>query len=135
MKLVLKEQAERRQGKIRAITVTNNKTETVRKMTAAMVENKVKAIANNRRFNDQAKKQQGQQNRGNERRQQEDKRPNQAAPRIDFKARAAALKAEQMQNMRVQVRNVSNRLRLPKKPWPKQTNARSQRKSLKKRLS
>lgn len=50
----------------------------------------------NRRFNDQAKKQQGQQNRGNERRQQEDKRPNQAAPRIDFKARAAALKAEQI---------------------------------------
>lgn len=49
----------------------------------------------NRRFNDQAKKQQGQQNRGNERRQQGDKRPNQAAPRIDFKARAAALKAEQ----------------------------------------
>ena len=49
----------------------------------------------NRRFNDQAKKQQGQQNRGNDRRQQEDKRPNQAAPRIDFKARAAALKAEQ----------------------------------------
>ena len=49
----------------------------------------------NRRFNDQAKKQQGQQNRGNERRQQEDKRPNQVAPRIDFKARAAALKAEQ----------------------------------------
>ena len=49
----------------------------------------------NRRFNDQTKKQQGQQNRGNERRQQEDKRPNQAAPRVDFKARAAALKAEQ----------------------------------------
>lgn len=49
----------------------------------------------NRRFNDQAKKQQGQQNRGNDRRQQEDKRPNQAGPRIDFKARAAALKAEQ----------------------------------------
>lgn len=49
----------------------------------------------NRRFNDQAKKPQGQQNRGNERRQQEDKRPHQAAPRIDFKARAAALKAEQ----------------------------------------
>ena len=49
----------------------------------------------NRRFNDQGKKQQGQQNRGNERRQQEDKRPNQAGPRIDFKARAAALKAEQ----------------------------------------
>lgn len=49
----------------------------------------------NRRFNDQAKKQQGQQNRGNERRQQGDKRSNQAAPRIDFKARAAALKAEQ----------------------------------------
>lgn len=49
----------------------------------------------NRRFNDQAKKQQGQQNRGNDRRQQGDKRPNQAAPRIDFKARAAALKAEQ----------------------------------------
>lgn len=49
----------------------------------------------NRRFNDQAKKQQGQQNRGNERRQQEDKRPHQAGPRIDFKARAAALKAEQ----------------------------------------
>ncbi|WP_172922069.1 MULTISPECIES: translation initiation factor IF-2 [unclassified Streptococcus] len=49
----------------------------------------------NRRFNDQAKKQQGQQSRGNERRQQEDKRSNQAAPRVDFKARAAALKAEQ----------------------------------------
>lgn len=49
----------------------------------------------NRRFSDQAKKQQGQQNRGNERRKQEDKRPNQVAPRIDFKARAAALKAEQ----------------------------------------
>lgn len=49
----------------------------------------------NRRFNDQVKKQQGQQNRGNERRQQEDKRPNQVAPRVDFKARAAALKAEQ----------------------------------------
>ncbi|MGR9645084.1 translation initiation factor IF-2 [Streptococcus pneumoniae] len=49
----------------------------------------------NRRFNDQAKKQQGQQNRRNERRQQEDKRSNQAAPRIDFKARAATLKAEQ----------------------------------------
>ena len=51
----------------------------------------------NRRFNDQGKKQQGQQNRGNDRRQQEDKRSNQAGPRIDFKARAAALKAEQMQ--------------------------------------
>lgn len=50
---------------------------------------------NNRRFNDQAKKQQGQQKRRNERRQQEDKRSNQVAPRIDFKARAAALKAEQ----------------------------------------
>ncbi|VPA51871.1 translation initiation factor IF-2 [Streptococcus pneumoniae] len=49
----------------------------------------------NRRFNDQAKKQQGQQKRRNERRQQEDKRSNQAAPRIDFKARAASLKAEQ----------------------------------------
>lgn len=49
----------------------------------------------NRRFNDQAKKQQGQQKRRNERRRQEDKRSNQAAPRIDFKARAAALKAEQ----------------------------------------
>ncbi|HEW3437873.1 TPA: translation initiation factor IF-2 [Streptococcus pneumoniae] len=49
----------------------------------------------NRRFNDQAKKQQGQQKRRNERRQQEDKRSNQAVPRIDFKARAAALKAEQ----------------------------------------
>ena len=35
-----------------------------------MVENKVKANRDNRRFNDQAKKQQGQQNRGNERRQQ-----------------------------------------------------------------
>ena len=52
-------------------------------------------IRDNRRFNDQGKKQQGQQNRGNDRRQQEDKRPNQAGPRIDFKARAAALKAEQ----------------------------------------
>lgn len=49
----------------------------------------------NRRFNDQAKKQQDQQKRRNERRQQEDKRSNQVAPRIDFKARAAALKAEQ----------------------------------------
>lgn len=49
----------------------------------------------NRRFNDQAKKQQGQQKRRNERRQQEDKRSNQVATRIDFKARAAALKAEQ----------------------------------------
>lgn len=49
----------------------------------------------NRRFNDQAKKHQGQQKRRNERRQQEDKRSNQVAPRIDFKARAAALKAEQ----------------------------------------
>lgn len=49
----------------------------------------------NRRFNDQAKKQQGQQKRRNESRQQEDKRSNQAAPRIDFKSRAAALKAEQ----------------------------------------
>ncbi|WP_248034696.1 translation initiation factor IF-2 [Streptococcus sp. oral taxon 431] len=49
----------------------------------------------NRRFNDQGKKQQGQQNRGNDRRKQEDKRPNQTGPRIDFKARAAALKAEQ----------------------------------------
>lgn len=49
----------------------------------------------NRRFNDQAKKQQDQQKRRNERRQQEDKRSNQAAPRIDFKARATALKAEQ----------------------------------------
>lgn len=49
----------------------------------------------NRRFNDQAKKQQGQQKRRNERLQQEDKRSNQVAPRIDFKARAAALKAEQ----------------------------------------
>ncbi|HEW7460551.1 TPA: translation initiation factor IF-2 [Streptococcus pneumoniae] len=49
----------------------------------------------NRRFNDQAKKEQGQQRRRNERRQQEDKRSNQVAPRIDFKARAAALKAEQ----------------------------------------
>ncbi|HEV4665737.1 translation initiation factor IF-2 [Streptococcus pneumoniae] len=49
----------------------------------------------NRRFNDQAKKEKGQQKRRNERRQQEDKRSNQVAPRIDFKARAAALKAEQ----------------------------------------
>ena len=49
----------------------------------------------NRRFNEQAKKQQGQKNRGNDRRQQEDKRSNQATPRVDFKARAAALKAEQ----------------------------------------
>ena len=32
-------------SKIRAITVTNNKTATVRKMTAVMVENKVKATA------------------------------------------------------------------------------------------
>ena len=52
-------------------------------------------IRDNRRFNDQGKKQQGQQNRGNDRRKQEDNRPNQAGPRVDFKARAAALKAEQ----------------------------------------
>ena len=32
-------------SKIRAITVTNNKTATVRKMTAVMAENKVKATA------------------------------------------------------------------------------------------
>ena len=51
----------------------------------------------NRRFNDQGKKPQGQGNRGNDYRQQADNRPNQAGPRIDFKARAAALKAEQMQ--------------------------------------
>jgi len=49
----------------------------------------------NRRFNDQGKKLQGQGNRGNERRQQEENRPKQAGPRVDFKARAAALKAEQ----------------------------------------
>ena len=49
----------------------------------------------NRRFNDQGKKQQGQGYRGNERRQQEENRPKQAGPRVDFKARAAALKAEQ----------------------------------------
>ena len=49
----------------------------------------------NRRFNDQGKKPQGQGNRGNDYRQQADNRPNQAGPRIDFKARAAALKAEQ----------------------------------------
>lgn len=49
----------------------------------------------NRRFNDQGKKQQGQQNRGNDRRQQQDFQPKQAGPRVDFKARAAALKAEQ----------------------------------------
>lgn len=49
----------------------------------------------NRCFNDQAKKQQGHQNRGNERRQQQDFQPKQAGPRVDFKARAAALKAEQ----------------------------------------
>ena len=49
----------------------------------------------NRRFNDQGKKQQGQQNRGNDRRQQQDFQAKQAGPRVDFKARAAALKAEQ----------------------------------------
>lgn len=49
----------------------------------------------NRRFNDQTKKHQGQQNRGNERRQQQDFQPKQTGPRVDFKARAAALKAEQ----------------------------------------
>ena len=50
----------------------------------------------NRRFNDQGKKPQGQGNRGNDRRQQQDFQPKQAAgPRVDFKARAAALKAEQ----------------------------------------
>ena len=49
----------------------------------------------NRRFNDQGKKPQGQGNRGNDRRQQQDFQPKQAGPRVDFKARAAALKAEQ----------------------------------------
>ena len=49
----------------------------------------------NRRFNDQGKKPQGQGNRGNDRRQQQDFQPKPAAPRVDFKARAAALKAEQ----------------------------------------
>ena len=49
----------------------------------------------NRRFNDQGKKPQGQGNRGNDRRQQQDFQPKQAEPRVDFKARAAALKAEQ----------------------------------------
>lgn len=49
----------------------------------------------NRRFNDQGKKPQGQGNRGNDRRQQQDFQLKQAGPRVDFKARAAALKAEQ----------------------------------------
>jgi len=49
----------------------------------------------NRRLNDQGKKSQGQGNRGNDRRQQQDFQPKQAGPRVDFKARAAALKAEQ----------------------------------------
>ena len=49
----------------------------------------------NRRFNDQGKKPQGQGNRSNDRRQQQDFQPKQAGPRVDFKARAAALKAEQ----------------------------------------
>lgn len=49
----------------------------------------------NRRFNDQGKKPQGQGNRGNDRRQQQDLQPKQAGPHVDFKARAAALKAEQ----------------------------------------
>ena len=49
----------------------------------------------NGRFNDQGKKPQGQGNRGNDRRQQQDFQPKQAGPRVDFKARAAALKAEQ----------------------------------------
>ena len=37
----------------------------------------------------------GQGNRGNDRRQQQDFQPKQAGPRVDFKARAASLKAEQ----------------------------------------
>ena len=49
----------------------------------------------NRRFNDQGKKPQDQGNRGNNRRQQQDFQPKPAGPRVDFKARAAALKAEQ----------------------------------------
>lgn len=49
----------------------------------------------NRRFNDQGKKPQGQGKRGNDRRQQQDFQPKPAGPRVDFKARAAALKAEQ----------------------------------------
>ena len=49
----------------------------------------------NGRFNDQGKKPQGQGNRGNDRRQQQDFQPKPAGPRVDFKARAAALKAEQ----------------------------------------
>ena len=63
--------------------------------------------------------------------QQEDKRPNQAAPRIDFlKARAAALKAEQMQNMPVQVEERHKQTQAAKEALLL-TNARSQRKSLK----
>ena len=53
------------------------------------------ANRDNGRFNDQGKKPQGQGNRGNDRRQQQDFQPKQAGPRVDFKARAAALKAEQ----------------------------------------
>ncbi|ORO44358.1 translation initiation factor IF-2 [Streptococcus oralis subsp. tigurinus] len=49
----------------------------------------------NRRFNDQGKKPQDQGNRGNNRRQQQDFQPKPTGPRVDFKARAAALKAEQ----------------------------------------
>ena len=93
-------------------------------MTAVMVENKVKGNRDNRRFNDQAKKQQGQQNRGNERRQQEDKRPNQAAPRIDFKARCGSIESRAKRRVRSFKRGTfRSRLRLPK-PWLKLTNAK-----------
>ena len=122
-------------SKIRAITVTNNKTETVRKTTGAMVENKVKETATivalmtklrnskvskivetsavNKRTNVQIKR----------------------LHVLTLKPVQQPSKQSKMQNTHVQVRNASSSIRLLKKPWLKLTNARNQRKSLKKRLS
>ena len=122
-------------SKIKAITVTNNKTGTVRKTMAVMVENKLKATATivalmtklrsskvskivemsavNKRTNVQIKR----------------------LHALILKPVQQLSKQSKMQSMHVQVRNASSSIRLLKKPWLKLTNARNQRKSLKKRLS
>ena len=76
----------------------------------------------------------GQGNRGNDRRQQQDFQPKQAGPRVDFKARAAALKAEQNAEY---ARSSEERLQTIascQEALARLINARSQRKSLKKLL-
>ena len=72
-----KEQAERRKqnrGNNREQQQNGNRQ---KKQITVMVGNLVKGNRDNRRFNDQGKKPQGQGNRGNEHRQQEDNRPKQ----------------------------------------------------------